>query len=426
MGLQTLDVVIGLVFMYVLLSLACTTLNELVAQWMNSRADTLEEGLHKLFTGRSLTRAWTWRRQAVPQAPTDAKEEERDAENAKLLLDKFWEHPIIRALRQKRRRPFALLGTEDAASYIPVTAFSTAFFHVVAPTATTCRELVALLDGLPPQIAEPLRAFANEGGELADVQRRVQRWYQDVMERVSGLYKRKTQLRILVLSALLTVLAHADTLRIARALAESAALRAVVVAQAESLASMSPAALGIDTSTVARADTAGSAGGGVTGRPNAAGRPEEPPLPAPVTGAAAKKPERPTTPAATEPAAGISPDGAISLAATRRLQMIRRTLDSLNMLGVPLGWPPLPRAVRARIDADTSWKPRALLVATYRAGDVLLSLPGLALTTLAVSLGAPFWFDMLNKVINIRAAGRAPEEHPKSPAGAPPARGTTA
>lgn len=37
------------------------------------------------------------------------------------------------------------------------------------------------------------------------------------------------------------------------------------------------------------------------------------------------------------------------------------------------------------------------------------------MTTLARSLGAPFWFDLLNKFMNISAAGKAPEEEPKKP-----------
>jgi hypothetical protein len=40
---------------------------------------------------------------------------------------------------------------------------------------------------------------------------------------------------------------------------------------------------------------------------------------------------------------------------------------------------------------------------------------GWLLTTLAATLGAPFWFDMLNRVISIRAAGKPPEEEPKPP-----------
>jgi hypothetical protein len=40
---------------------------------------------------------------------------------------------------------------------------------------------------------------------------------------------------------------------------------------------------------------------------------------------------------------------------------------------------------------------------------------GWILTILAISMGAPFWFDMLNKVMNIRFAGRSPDEKAKVP-----------
>jgi hypothetical protein len=47
---------------------------------------------------------------------------------------------------------------------------------------------------------------------------------------------------------------------------------------------------------------------------------------------------------------------------------------------------------------------------------------GWILTILAVSLGAPFWFDMLNRVVAIRSAGKAPEEAPKKPKEVPQPR----
>jgi hypothetical protein len=37
---------------------------------------------------------------------------------------------------------------------------------------------------------------------------------------------------------------------------------------------------------------------------------------------------------------------------------------------------------------------------------------GWLLTTIAVSLGAPFWFDILKKVVNLRSSGKAPEQAP--------------
>jgi hypothetical protein len=43
------------------------------------------------------------------------------------------------------------------------------------------------------------------------------------------------------------------------------------------------------------------------------------------------------------------------------------------------------------------------------AGDWGYKLFGWLLTAIAVSLGAPFWFDMLNKIINLRMNGAKPE-----------------
>jgi hypothetical protein len=58
---------------------------------------------------------------------------------------------------------------------------------------------------------------------------------------------------------------------------------------------------------------------------------------------------------------------------------------------------------------------------------------GLLLTAAAASLGAPFWFDLLNKFINVRGAGKSPEEKPRAPDTKPqaeardqPARGGSA
>lgn len=44
---------------------------------------------------------------------------------------------------------------------------------------------------------------------------------------------------------------------------------------------------------------------------------------------------------------------------------------------------------------------------------------GLLLSALAASLGAPFWFDILNKIVNIRSAGGSPVEKPRNPSTVP-------
>ena len=38
----------------------------------------------------------------------------------------------------------------------------------------------------------------------------------------------------------------------------------------------------------------------------------------------------------------------------------------------------------------------------------MAKLTGLAITAFAISLGAPFWFDMLSKIMNVRGTGAKP------------------
>src|SRR6266516_4055771 len=43
----------------------------------------------------------------------------------------------------------------------------------------------------------------------------------------------------------------------------------------------------------------------------------------------------------------------------------------------------------------------------------LLKISGLLITMIALSQGAPFWFDLLKKLVNLRLAGDAPDEKKK-------------
>ena len=69
------------------------------------------------------------------------------------------------------------------------------------------------------------------------------------------------------------------------------------------------------------------------------------------------------------------------------LQAVTREVQALPL---PLGW---SRSAEAPRDW-WGWGLKAV---------------GCVLTTLAVSLGAPFWFDLMGKLVNLRAAGGRPE-----------------
>ncbi len=52
-GSQILEVAIGIVFVYLILSLICSAINELVARMSALRSRTLEDGIRNLLDGKS-------------------------------------------------------------------------------------------------------------------------------------------------------------------------------------------------------------------------------------------------------------------------------------------------------------------------------------------------------------------------------------
>lgn len=73
-----------------------------------------------------------------------------------------------------------------------------------------------------------------------------------------------------------------------------------------------------------------------------------------------------------------------------------KTLDQLDssvrsLSGFPIGWTRSP-------------------VELLAPGAALKALAGWLITTIALSLGAPFWFDVLNRIINLRQTGARPSE----------------
>jgi hypothetical protein len=75
--------------------------------------------------------------------------------------------------------------------------------------------------------------------------------------------------------------------------------------------------------------------------------------------------------------------------------------------------PPVTQPERQFLSQLVGWE-NAPAMKDLGLRDGLLILLGWLLTAIAVSLGAPFWFDILNKVINVRNAGKSPVDGAKT------------
>ena len=110
--------------------------------------------------------------------------------------------------------------------------------------------------------------------------------------------------------------------------------------------------------------------------------------------------------------------GAVSAAAmTKDTDPTHSTLVQGMVQAIPLGWSRsasgLPDdAIKCYNATANAGSPGADTVATAQVnwGSYLLfKVLGLAITVIALSLGAPFWFDALSCLTNVRAAGKKPD-----------------
>lgn len=236
-------------------------------------------------------------------------------------------------------------GAETAAAH----AKGTPIKHEPAAAPTTPEVLARMtsaLASLPDgQVRSALVDLMNRaGGNIDTFRKNAEAWFDDKMDRVSGWYKRRTKPILFVIGLVLVVTINADSVYIARTLWRQPALRESVTAAAQSVV-QSNARGGSDTTTpeVCKGDDA-------------------------------------------DPVA-----------------CVQAQLESVQELGIPLGW---PSPIWWQWASDHSDDPRVPL----NGADAAVKLAGLLFTALALTLGAPFWFDLMNKVVNFRSTGSPPQK----------------
>jgi hypothetical protein len=353
-----LDVAIGLVFVYLVLGLLASAIAETLEHYLRYRADYLTQGIEKLLLGGSAD-----------------------------LRKRLYEHPLIKSLYTPSR--IEKLGRAGGPAYIPSRQFVLALLDMAttspqhpagagaaaatgggsataaggatsaAPTVAQMLSAIAANEQsnvIPSSLATALRALvADAGDDVNKVKANIQEWFDGSMDRVAGWYKRRAQFVLLLIGATLAVGVNVDTLAIVHTLSNDAAVRSAVVAAAETYARENP-----------RQDAPGS-------------------------------PQSSET---------IEND-------------VKEVTSQLAELGLPVGWRFYDPAVDDGIEApkkrhhlieqrvwprlSSSWP------ADWRsqAGSHLL---GWILTAFAVSFGAPFWFDLLNKIMVVRSTVKPREK----------------
>ena len=202
-GSTILDVAIGIVFIYLLVSLVISATNELIAALLKSRAKNLSKGI-----------------QVLLQDPS------QDGWVARL-----YEHPLIASLSLPNSKP----------SYIPSRTFALALLDLIAPASTdgtrTLADLKTGLANLPGPLQRTLTTLLEEAQhDVERLKKQIEIWFNNGMDRASGWYKRKTQWIQFFLGLSLVIALNIDSVHIGRTLlAVNSPLRASLVESAKSL-----------------------------------------------------------------------------------------------------------------------------------------------------------------------------------------------
>ncbi|HVO16040.1 MAG TPA: hypothetical protein VMV26_12535 [Alphaproteobacteria bacterium] len=285
------DVAIGLILMYLVLSLVCTAVNEFLAGVLKLRAAKLRQGIEDLIDNDQLRAT-------------------------------FDDHGLIAGTRA------ALKGRDP--SYMSGRTFAAALLDSLDPNKPllSLDDVRKAADRLPASNIKDaiLGAFTERVQTLEGLRNNVAAWFDDTMDRLSGSYKRWLQLISLLVGLAIAVALNADSWTVASALWSDAALRGQMAAAAGKIV-----------------EDAGKAG---------------------------------TTPTAE------------SLG--KNLKDLRDQLQPL-----PIGWTDAP----GRPDHQwyDNWHGR------------LSKLFGWLFTGFAVMLGAPFWFDLLSRFVQLRSSGEKPK-----------------
>jgi hypothetical protein len=334
-GLPALDFAIGLSFVFLLLSVFASAIQEYIAGLLKLRSKTLLRGLGNMLEGKD-----------DPKKPAQKGTTPTSGTPGENLTAHIYEHPLIRSFYKKGRGLFR--STEDRLpSYIAPRSFALALLGTLAPGAVATgadgkavddhdviKALRESIDkaGLPADTKTLLLGLLDDArGDIDRFRASLEAWFDDTMARVSGWYKRQSQLILVVIGLAIALALNANTLTIGERLWKDTAVRAAVVQQASG-----------------------------------------------ATGGNAPSPKTPSQ------AAG--------------------EIDKVVQLGIPMGWTSNAGDPRYVARSGHQWFARLL----YH--HVL----GWLLTVVAISLGAPFWFDTLSRFSRLRNSGKPEKPLPAS------------
>jgi hypothetical protein len=204
LGNQFIEIALGLALIFLVLSLVCSLVQELISTGLQWRAKFLERGL----------------RQMLPPAATGAP-------TGNDVLDKVLDSPFVTEKLKSGR----ILGRHlRVPAYLPSSTFSRAVTGLLDDSLTVPEDI-------PQPAREKLEILAREAqGNVDRFRKGVEEWFDATMTRVSAWYKRRARIVLFFVGLVVAGITNANLINVTDRLWRDDAVRAAVVAQAQRVA----------------------------------------------------------------------------------------------------------------------------------------------------------------------------------------------
>lgn len=222
-----IDVVIGVIFVFLVFSLIVSGVNEAITRLFEWRSRHLWRALRELLDGQTL------------KGSEDARPVLGGTDDS--WTGKLYAHPLVSQLERRLR-------TRSRISRIPTADFSRALIDLVIPAdgdPTTVDQVRARVKALPDgtPLKEPMLSILSVTGQnIDDLRQDVGDWFDSRMRALSRVYKSHTRWLLLVIALVVALAFNVDAIGAADQLYRNDALRAAVAQEATSVASSCEAA----------------------------------------------------------------------------------------------------------------------------------------------------------------------------------------
>ncbi len=220
-----LDIIIAIFLIYALFAGLISGINELIAQMAEMRGKVLYEGIAMMLG--ELPKASGVKRFTVSLLRKFGFVEPSLKPGAH-LTQALYDHPLVDTLSQPGSKP----------SYISPASFSSALVQVLSNgSLSSLRQKLDHRDSSLGKLLGPMLDEAN--GDMEKFKAKVENHFNEVMDRVGGWYKRRTQAIMLFLGFFLAVLFNVDSIYIVQRLQNDPELAARLVQVAEKVSEKS-------------------------------------------------------------------------------------------------------------------------------------------------------------------------------------------